>query len=78
MLMHTYKIACDQCNKDITYTDGYTDYRILLTSECKKSMPREDGLCVSTLAYVRDPFPKKLHFCNKGCLKQWINKEDKA
>ena len=68
--METKKIICDECKADLTeISSGYPEDRLELS--CKRiyntSTISFDMLFYPTLA-------RTYHFCNKLCLKKWVNK----
>lgn len=63
------KIICDNCNCDLTDTEGIVAYRLNLT--CEK-IPNISGYTCDVMIYP--PINQQLNFCGLGCLKNWINK----
>lgn len=67
--MQNTKITCDGCGSDLTTTDNYEDYRIVLNSE---SIPSEGG--VVTLMAIQPDIRRPMHFCGIGCLQRTVAK----
>lgn len=68
--MKTEKVICDHCNKDLTYTSNYIDYRLVLSVENK---PKHSGLKFVTAMYIHPDIENTMHFCGIKCLISLIN-----
>lgn len=62
------EIKCDNCDKDISETINYIDYRLHLSDQ---RISAKDGPVTSMLIYPN--LKRDCHFCNLRCLKEWIN-----
>lgn len=67
-MTHESKTICDNCAKEIGFTNfEYEYYLTLSTTQCKK----KSGF---SYACGNEPdFYGDKHFCGPGCLKKWIN-----
>ena len=64
------KITCDNCDKDITYTDRMPAYRVVIDCE------RLQNVSNSEFAInVIPPIPNTLYFCSLGCMKNYFEKD---
>jgi hypothetical protein len=66
--MFTYKVTCDKCGTDITYTDNVDDYRLVLMVERISSNP---NINVLTSMNNYPPIARNMHFCGIKCLKTY-------
>lgn len=71
--MKTIKITCDSCNRDLTFTSNSVDYCLHLAD---KRIESYDGAVTDMMIF---PSLKRegYHFCGVGCLKKWVNDENK-
>ena len=62
-------ISCDRCNRDLTWTSNFVDYRIVLTDENIAS----NSVAVTSM-FISPHIDGTKHFCNFKCLHEWVNK----
>lgn len=70
--MKQIKILCDFCESDITDSQGFPRYRLVLSQE---SLPVLGGCVCDVL--VQPPLDEVKYFCGVGCLKEWVKKSVK-
>jgi len=68
----TEKVTCDECEKDITYTTNFMDYRLTLKAENKPVYPT---LTAMTAMHITPDIDETLYFCGINCLKKYINEK---
>lgn len=68
-MSHSDIYICDNCEADISLSDHYPHYRLKLESE-----PREIKEGATIDESIQPEINRTQHFCNKECLKGWINK----
>ncbi len=68
----TIKILCDNCSADLTYSMGGYDHCLCLKD-------REYGPQGNAVIdyYMRPLLEDEKIFCGFGCLRNWMNKEEK-
>lgn len=67
------KIICDYCDKDLVYTSNQVDYRIVLLQELKSHKP---GIQCLTHLHIYPKLERIYIFCDKKCLKEFINNRE--
>lgn len=68
--MKEVKITCDCCGKDITNTDSYPAYRLVLSVE---KLPHTSDIIFDI--YVYPPIKHTMYFCDKECLIKLLDKK---
>lgn len=63
-----YKITCDSCGRDLTYTGNAVDYRLALKSENIANY--SDSYAVT--AMISPPIEQDAYFCSMHCLTKWV------
>lgn len=66
------KILCDNCDNDLSESDGITKYRLHLS--CERA-PHTGGMVLDV--YIYPILEEDKHFCGFVCLKKWIEKQGK-
>jgi hypothetical protein len=64
------KITCDQCQKDLTFSDGAIDNCLILKERCYG--PDSNVVRGTTLHPI---LVSDLHFCNFDCLRKFLDVE---
>lgn len=70
--METHKIACDECEADLTYTSNCEGYYLVLGSASKAHYP---GGGVVTMMGAYPPVKRTHHFCGLLCMDQWRDRQ---
>lgn len=65
------RIACDNCQRDLTTRGPMPDYSIRLTC---RDIPNGGCAQFSTLVYPE--FYGEKDFCGLGCLRAWLKKQE--
>lgn len=63
-------ITCDNCKKDLNFSDGFTKYALKLSCS---ALPHNEGYVLDV--YVYPPIENDLHFCGLGCLKKYLEEK---
>lgn len=69
--MKMIKIACDNCDTDLTESPIRPAYRLMLHVE---RIPTESECEMCAPEISRPPLNEDAHFCNIGCLAAWSAK----
>lgn len=69
----TQSITCDHCGKDLTSTGNMPRWRLCLHAE---KVPHDfpGGVGVVFSIHIPSPLEDPAYFCNKACLKAWVEK----
>lgn len=67
-----YKITCNQCGHDLTYTGNAVDYFLTLSPATKGHT--SDTVAVTMVAMQPD-IRGDHHFCGIGCLSVWLTEK---
>lgn len=66
--MIKHEVICDNCRRDITYTNNCVHYRLTLRDEQIDINPD----CTAVTAMFMHPWlDRPMHFCGTPCLKNW-------
>lgn len=61
--MKTTRITCDHCEKDITYTENATGWRLAVINE---PIPSRGEVVTSAMVYPL--LERDMYFCSRQCL----------
>lgn len=66
--MKTTAHTCDNCQRDISESNGMRSFRLALRAEkIKNSSGFEYAV------YVSPPIERDMHFCGTACLADWVD-----
>lgn len=72
--MRDEKVVCDNCGRDLAYTDNAYAYRVLLTDEEIPRSERARRSGIVTDMHLPPAFDRDHHFCDRDCLSAWVQK----